>query len=75
MPETFQPFLSAAHFFGTLPILPYEMGMNPPNECQYALGYYRPGSCAPWMLPAIPLSARGAAAEAGVALGLVYILP
>ena len=41
-----QPVVSGVHFFGTLPVLPYKMGLQTPNECVYALGYYRPGSCA-----------------------------
>jgi hypothetical protein len=53
-----QAALSGVHFFGNIFFLPYHMGLNPPNECQYALGYYRPGNCAPWMIPATPLSAR-----------------
>ncbi len=40
-----QPFVSGAHFFLTIPVLPYCMGITPPNECMYALGHYRPGSC------------------------------
>jgi hypothetical protein len=51
------------------------MGMDPMGECKYALGYYRPGSCAPYVIPGFPISARGMAAEAAVAAGLVYILP
>lgn len=65
-----QPALSGAHFFVNIAILPYRMGINPPNECQYALGYYRPGSCAPWMVPPIPLSVRGAATQAA-AVGII----
>jgi len=42
-----QPFASGAHFFLTVPILPYKMGLELPNECRYTLGYYRPGNCAP----------------------------
>jgi hypothetical protein len=53
-----QPVLSAAHFFGSVFVLPYKMGLNPPTECQYALGYYRPGNCAPHFLHAVPLSGR-----------------
>jgi hypothetical protein len=49
--------------------------MNPPGECMYALGYYRPGSCAPWLIPPIPLSVRGAAAQAGAVAAGVLILP
>jgi hypothetical protein len=51
------------------------MGMHPPGECQYALGYYRPGSCAPWMIPPIPLSWEGAKWEIATALGMSYLIP
>lgn len=70
-----QPLISGAHFFINLAALPYNMAIHPPQECQYALGYYRPGSCAPWMIPPIPLSLRGAAAEVGAALGFAYVIP
>lgn len=70
-----QPFVSAAHFFGTIPVLAYKMGMDPPGECKYALGYYRPGSCAPYIVPGVPISARAVAAETAAVLGLIYILP
>lgn len=60
-----QPVISGAHFFANIALLPYKMGINPPGECQYALGYYRPGSCAPWVIPPFPLSARGAATATG----------
>ncbi len=40
------PIVAGAHFFTRLPVLPYCMGLTPPNECIYALGHYRPGSCA-----------------------------
>ena len=70
-----QPFVSGAHFFLNIATLPYHMGINPPHECQYALGYYRPGNCAPWMLQPVPLSLRGALAEAGVVVGGVFLIP
>ncbi len=70
-----QAMLSGVHFFGNIFLLPYHMGLNPPNECQYALGYYRPGSCAPWLLPAYPLSARGARWEAAILIGGLLLLP
>jgi hypothetical protein len=70
-----QPFVSGAHFFVTLATLPYKMAINPPHECQYSLGYYRPGSCAPWMIPPIPLSLRGAAAETAAILGGIHLIP
>ena len=70
-----QPFLSGGHFILNIAALPYKMGINPMNECQYALGYYRPGSCAPWLLSPIPLSLRGAAAEAGAIFGGGALFP
>jgi hypothetical protein len=77
--HTFHPFLqpaiSGAHFFGTLPILPYKMGVEEPGECVYALGYCRPGDCAPKMLYPLPLSIRGAVYEAATVTGLVFLIP
>ncbi|TWT31541.1 hypothetical protein Enr8_34630 [Blastopirellula retiformator] len=70
-----QPFISGAHFFASAAVLPYQMGMYPPTECQYALGYYRPGNCAPWLLPPVPISLRGAAAQAGAVIGAAYWIP
>lgn len=69
------PFVSAAHFFVTLPVLPYKMGVELPWECVYPLGYYRPGSCAPWTVPAVPISIRGFAVEAATITGLLFVLP
>lgn len=69
------PIVSGAHFFATLPVLPYKMGVELPWECIYPLGYYRPGSCAPWTVPAVPISKRGLALEAATVTGLVFLLP
>jgi len=70
-----QPFVSGAHFFANVALLPYKMGINPPNECQYPLGYIRPGSCAPWMMQPFPLSARGAATATGFYTGANFLIP
>jgi hypothetical protein len=70
-----QPIISGAHFMISLLALPYQMGMHPPNECVYPLGYYRPGNCAPWMIPPIPLSLEGAKLEIAAALGMIYLIP
>lgn len=70
-----QPVFSGVHFFLTVPILPYKMGLYPPQECMYTLGYYRPGSCAPYLLDPLPLSVRAAVAQAGVVTGVAYVLP
>ncbi len=71
----FQPVLSGAHFFLNVAVLPYKMGINPPNECQYPLGYYRPGSCSPWLLPPAPLSVRGGLLQAGAITGVAFLFP
>jgi hypothetical protein len=47
MSPVLQPLISGAHFFATIPVLPYKMTTHPPHECYYTLGHYRPGSCAP----------------------------
>ena len=70
-----QPLASAAHFFLTVPALPYKMGLYPPGECMYTLGYYRPGSCAPYLLDPLPLSIRAAVAQAGAMTGLALLIP
>ncbi len=70
-----QPFMSGGHFFLTVPILPYKMGLQTPHECVYTLGYYRPGNCAPYMLDPIPLSVRAALFEAGAWVSGVAVIP
>mgnify|MGYP001270361444 CR=1 FL=1 len=70
-----QPLLSGAHFFGSVAVLPYKMGLQTPNECVYALGYYRPGSCAPYMLDPIPFTWRAGLFQAGAVVGVAAILP
>jgi hypothetical protein len=70
-----QPIASHARFFATVPLLPYEMGLEPPHECIYALGHYRPGSCAPYYLDPIPFSARAALFEAGAIVGGIAVIP
>ena len=70
-----QPFASAANFFCTIPILPYKMGLELPNECVYTLGYYRPGDCAPYLFDPLPLSVRGMFFEAGTWVGACALFP
>ncbi len=72
-----QPFMSAAHFFVSVPLLPYKMGLTPPNECMYTLGYYRPGNCAPYLLDPIPFSLRATVFEAfgAAAFGFWFFPP
>ena len=68
------PVWSGAHFFLTIPVLPYKMSLDPINECQYALGYYRPGNCAPYLFPPVPLSVEAALIETGSIFAGFWIL-
>jgi hypothetical protein len=70
-----QPVISGAHFFAHIPALPYMMTAEPPIECIHTLGHYRPGSYAPLRYIRLPLSISGAAVQAGVVTGLVYLIP
>ena len=70
-----EPIVQSAHFFANIAVLPYKMGVHSPTECQYALGYYRPGNCAPWIVPPVPLSARGAWNQAATVTGLFWLIP
>ena len=63
-----QTTLSAVKFFATVPLVPYYMGVYPPNECIYDLGMYRPGSwrrtiLIPSRLASAELSMRGCSWE------------
>jgi hypothetical protein len=69
-----QPLWSGAHFFTHVVLLPYNMTLQPVNECVYTLGHYRPGSCAPWLLPAFPLSGRAAINQTLAVMGIWGIL-
>lgn len=70
-----EPVISGARFFLTVPILPYKMGLTPPNECVYTLGHYRVGSCSPYMLDPLPLSIRAALFEGAAIGGAIAIIP
>lgn len=70
-----QPFISAAHFFGTIPLLPYKMALDPPCECVYDLGYSRPGSCAPFECHVPRFSADALLVEGAVITGLIFLIP
>lgn len=70
-----QPLASGAHFFLSVPALPYSMGLYPPGECLYTLGFYRPGNCAPYMLDPLPVSVRAALAAGGAYTGLAFLIP
>ncbi len=70
-----QPFASGANFFLTVPILPYKMGLELPNECMYTLGYYRPGDCARTCSIRFRSAFAAALFEAGAWVGGVFLFP
>jgi len=70
-----QPAASAAHFFATVPALPYCIAAECPCKCVYTLGHYRPGSCPPKRYHWPYCSPLAAAAEAGVLTGLIFAIP
>lgn len=70
-----QPFASVARFGTQLVFLPYQMTIDPINRPMYALGWYRPGDCAPKLRYQPELNAKAAAVEAGVWTGLFFLVP
>ncbi|MEM9643890.1 MAG: hypothetical protein AAF989_02755 [Planctomycetota bacterium] len=70
-----QPLASGVRFFSTIPMLPYLATVRPPCECEYTLGYYRTGSCAPVMLQRPPYERRAVIAEAAAIAGASIALP
>lgn len=70
-----QSACAAAHFFGTIPALPYLIGADCPGECKYTLGYYRPGDCVPWRCHRPPVDPVAALTAGGIYTGLVFAIP
>jgi len=70
-----QPVLSGAHFFATVPLLPYKMTVDPAYGCIYTLGHYRPGSPVPHQIHRIPLRAVPAGVEGVAITGLIFAIP
>ena len=70
-----QPVASAAHFFGTIPLLPYCMAVDCPGDHIYTLGHYRPGDCNPWRWHWPPCDPVAALSEGGDWVGLAAAIP
>ncbi len=70
-----QPAASMARFLSTFPMLPYLTAVNAPCECEYTLGYYRSGSCAPVMMQRPPWERRAVINEVLWMSGGIAILP
>ena len=70
-----QPFASTGLFATQLVGLPYQMTLHPVHSKQYALGYYRPGECAPKKHYAIPFNEEATLVEVATIAGLILIIP
>ncbi len=71
-----QPAISGTYFFGTIPLLPYKMVVQPPKECVWSLGDCPPCYGYTWYenyLP--PLRTNAALVEAGFIVGLILLIP
>ena len=64
-----QPFISGAHFFSSVALLPYKTGVTPASTCQYPIGYNRPGDCVSTVREQHPLNPRAALRQAAVVVG------
>lgn len=70
-----QPLAAGTRFFATIPMLPYLMAVRDPSDCDYHLGYYQVGSCAPPLLQRPPYDRRAVLIEAGFIGGMIAIFP
>ena len=70
-----QPGWSAAHFFATVPTLPYKAALERPCEKVYTLGFGRPGSCKRPLNRCLPWQADGSLLEAAAVVGIIALVP
>ncbi len=55
----FQNLSSAAHFLGTIPVLPYKIGKHPRCYREYTLRHHRPGDCVPYEVERFQFDVHG----------------
>ena len=70
-----QPFISGAHFYGNVLMLPYRLVAEPAHECVYTLGHYRPGSRAPFRRHWPPAKWSADVAQGATVAGLIFLIP
>lgn len=70
-----QPLSSAVKFYSTFLIYPYLHTLESAHECQYALGQFRPGSCAPVLKDHLPYDRRAAAVETLSVASFLWAMP
>jgi hypothetical protein len=71
-----QPLVSAAHFYGRIPVLPYMVFARPARRCTYHPHWALPGYRLPYreQHPPVP-SWHGALAETAAVAGLILLIP
>ncbi len=74
-PCLIQPAASGARFFGSIAALPYGVMVDPPWRPVSSLGHFRPGSATPCLLQRPPLRSDAGLFEAGVVVGLIFLVP
>ena len=67
----FQNFRSAAHFLGTIPVLPYKLGKHGRRYRDYTLRHHRPGNCVPYEVDRFQFDAHGGFWQALVTAAVV----
>lgn len=70
-----QPLVSGVRFFATIPLLPYLNTLRPAHEPVYALGNYRPGTCAPLLRDSLPYDKHAAVVETMAAASFFWAMP
>ena len=55
--------------------LPYQMTLHPIASREYALGYYRPGECAPKKHYQIPFNEEATLMQVAIIAGLIIVIP
>lgn len=74
-PDCVQPFVSVGKFGLQVVGLPYLVALDPVWCEEYALGYYRPGDCAPHLCYVPPFNKEAALTSAGIYTGLFFLFP
>lgn len=73
--ELIQPAISGARFFTGIAAMPYNMVVDRPLRPMSTLGHFRAGSGVPLLLQRPPLQADAGLFEAGLIVGLIFIVP
>lgn len=75
LPPIVQPLASAGRFGVQLIAIPYKATIDPYCKKMYALGFYRPGDCAPKQFEPIPINRDAALVQGAVTTGAIFLFP